>query len=202
MFFFFLFSLYLPFTSVPSPSHLPCLGALKQVAPKGDRHLSPAWCCPGGPRPCGRERKGCFLLSFINLLLSPRAVKVIFCHTWQKARGHRWPPDICRPREGGCVVGGAASKSWGVWFVCLGIMVWNLVEIWNPSNATDFCFIFFCCNQEKNLAYNSSLIVSNVKLLGGLPGAFMSEVKCWGSEGGFSRCEMLAEKRCHITLVN
>lgn len=34
---------------------------------------------------------------------------------------------------------------------------------------------------RKNLAYNSSLIVSNVKLLGGLPGAFMSEVKCWGS---------------------
>lgn len=28
----------------------------------------------------------------------------------------------------------------------------------------------------------------------------MSEVKCWGS--GFSRCEMLAEKRCHIALEN
>lgn len=71
--------------------------------------------------------------------------------------------------------------------VCLGMLhpnpggfglVWNPVEIWNLSNATDFCFIFFCCNQEQNLAYSSSLVVSNVELLGGLPGAFMSEVKC------------------------
>lgn len=101
LFFSFLLSLYLPFTSVPSPSHLSRLGALKQIPLEGDRHFSPAWCCPGGPRPRGRERKGRFWLSFINLLPSPRAVRVIFCHTWQKAGGHRWPPDICRPREGG-----------------------------------------------------------------------------------------------------
>lgn len=160
LFFSFLFSLYLPFTSVPSPSHLSRLGALKQIPLEGDRHFSPAWCCPGGPRPRGRERKGRFWLSFINLLLSPRAVRVIFCHTWQKAGGHRWPPDICRPREGGFFLGGAASKSCSVWFVCLAILVWNPVEIWNPSNATDFSFIFFCCNQEK---FGVQLFIDSLK---------------------------------------
>lgn len=72
------------------------------------------------------------------------------------------------------MLGDAASKSRGFGL----FLVWNLIEIWNLSNATDFCFSFFCCNQGQNLAYSSSLVVSNVELLGGLPGAFMSKVKC------------------------
>lgn len=67
--------------------------------------------------------------------------------------------------------------------VCLLKESWSgtRLEIWNLSNATDVCFIFFFCNQKQNLAYSSSLVVSNVELLYGLPGGFMSEVKCWGN---------------------
>lgn len=77
---FFVFSLYLPFTSVPCPSHLSLLGGLRQLPLEGDRHLSPAGRCPG-TRPRGRETKGRFLLSFINPLLSPCPGRVIFCHS-------------------------------------------------------------------------------------------------------------------------
>lgn len=91
-----------------------------EAAPTGGRQTPfPFLLLPGGPRPLGPERKGRFLLSFINLLVSPATLRVILCHTWQKAAGHRWHCDICRPQEGWCVLGGAASKSWGVWFVCL-----------------------------------------------------------------------------------
>lgn len=160
-FFFFPLFIWLLLTFVPSlPCSLPVCAALRLHPLEGDRHLSLAAGsrrCPAAearprPRPAGgprRESSGC---NSQTCCLS-RAVLAVFSIK------------LCKKQEvvDGTVILGGTEKMFpslgladqnpgGFWFACLGIFVWNPVEIWNASIATHFWFILLCSYQEQRLA--------------------------------------------------
>lgn len=77
-----------------------------EAAPTGGRQTPvPCLLLPGDPDPSARRGKATSCCHLLTLMLSPHALRVIFCHTWQKAGDRRWHRDICRPQEGRCVLG-------------------------------------------------------------------------------------------------
>ncbi|RLV99588.1 hypothetical protein DV515_00009764, partial [Chloebia gouldiae] len=74
--------------------HLMLMGLPAQFPLEGDRRLFLAWGCPGAPAPRP------LLADFDQPAPSTCALRVPFCHTWQKAGGRRWHRDTFRPREG------------------------------------------------------------------------------------------------------